>query len=238
MAFHVAPAKNLEPAELSRFAVAGAGRPLRILSVAALEATAGGASAGSQERSSRRGSARSALNPWQTCLRVASPLGGFRDVKQTNEEQVENGIKQPSFGFAAKWERFVPVFRYLMVGGLNTAFGYSAFAALNYLFTDRLPFPYMFANVIASVFSISFAFFGYKYFVFRSKGNFWREYFRTYVVYGGSTVLGLVLLPMLVFALGFVIHPAKVVPYIAQALCTVVVVFGSYFGHKKFSFRA
>jgi putative flippase GtrA len=95
----------------------------------------------------------------------------------------------------------------------------------------------MFANAIASVFSISFAVVGYKYFVFRSKGNFWREYIRTYVVYGGSTALGLVLLPILVFALGFVIHPAKVVPYVAQAQCTAVVVIGSYFGHKRFSFR-
>jgi putative flippase GtrA len=96
----------------------------------------------------------------------------------------------------------------------------------------------MFANVIASVASTTVAFVGYKYFVFRTTGNFWREYLRTYVVYGSSMLLGLVLLPTLVFALGFVIGRASLVPYIAQAICTLLVVFGSYFGHKKFSFRA
>jgi putative flippase GtrA len=133
--------------------------------------------------------------------------------------------------------RFGQVFRYLVVGGLNTAFGYGSFAVANYLLTGRLPYPYMFANLAANVFSITFAFIGYKFFVFKTKGNFWREYLRTYAVYGTSMLVGFVLLPTLVFLLGFVIHRAQVVPYVAQALCTGMVVVGSYVAHKRFSFR-
>ncbi len=133
--------------------------------------------------------------------------------------------------------RTFEVIRYLVVGGFNTIFGYGSFALLTYLMTGHLPYPYMFANVIASVASITVAFIGYKYFVFRTKGNFLREYLRTYMVYGTSILLGLVLLPVLVFALGFVIRRANLVPYVAQAICTLLVIFGSYVGHKKFSFR-
>ncbi len=133
---------------------------------------------------------------------------------------------------------FVQIIRYLLVGGLNTAFGYGSFALLNYLLTGHVPYPYMFANLAANVFSITFAFIGYKFFVFKTKGNFWREYLRTYAVYGTSMLVGFVLLPTLVFLLGFVIRRTALVPYVAQALCTGVVVFASYFGHKRFSFRA
>jgi putative flippase GtrA len=139
---------------------------------------------------------------------------------------------------APRRARFTQIVRYLVVGGLNTAFGYGSFAILNYLITGHIPYPYMVANVLANVVSITFAFVGYKYFVFRTKGNVLREYFRTYVVYGTSMLVGLALLPMLVFALGSVVHPVSLVPYVAQAICTVLVVFVSFFAHKKFSFRA
>jgi len=134
--------------------------------------------------------------------------------------------------------RFFEVFRYLVVGGLNTLFGYGLFAALNYWLTGRIPYPYMIANVLANVVAISFAFVGYKYFVFRTKGNLLREYLRTYLVYGTSMLLGLALLPVLVFALGFLIHRPNLVPYVAQGIGTLLVVTTSFFGHKKYSFRA
>jgi putative flippase GtrA len=126
----------------------------------------------------------------------------------------------------------------VVVGGLNTLFGYGSFAALNYWLTGRIPYPYMVANLLANIAAITFAFIGYKYFVFRTKGNLLREYLRTYLVYGSSTLFGLALLPALVFALGFVIHRPSVVPYVAQAIGTVLVVTTSFFGHKKYSFRA
>ncbi len=154
------------------------------------------------------------------------------------ESKVESVGGEPAGRFARLRSRYGQVFRYLVVGGLNTLFGYSTFAGLNYLLTGRVPYAYMVASVLSSVVSISFAFVGYKFFVFRTKGNFLREYLRTYVVYGSSTLVGLALLPGLVFALGFLIHRPLLVPYVAQAIAMVVVVIGSFLGHKKFSFRA
>jgi putative flippase GtrA len=130
------------------------------------------------------------------------------------------------------------IVRYLLVGGANTAIGYGSFAGLNYLLTGHIPFPYMVANVGASVFAITVAFFGYKLFVFRTKGNYLREYLRTYVVYGASSLASLGLLPLLVALVGSMVRNQEVVPYVAQAITLPLVVLGSFFGHKKFSFRA
>jgi len=163
---------------------------------------------------------------------LCSSVNDFRSGSMG--EQSSKGLTNVAPGRA----RVNQIIRYLVVGGLNTAFGYGSFAVLNYLLTGHIPYPYMVANVLANVVSITFAFVGYKYFVFKTKGNVLREYLRTYVVYGTSMLVGLALLPMLVFALGPVVHPASLVPYVAQAICTVLVVFVSFFGHKKFSFRA
>lgn len=134
--------------------------------------------------------------------------------------------------------RHAQVIRYVLVGGFNTVVGYCAFAGFNYLLTGRVPYPYMFANVCSSVLAITIAFFGYKLFVFRTQGNYLREYLRTYVVYGSSTVLSLLLLPLLVFLVGRAIKNQVLVPYVAQAIVVPLVVVSSYFGHKKFSFRS
>ncbi len=79
--------------------------------------------------------------------------------------------------------------RYLLVGGFNTIFGYGLFALLNWLFTDRLgPYSYMYACLLASPISITVAFLGYKWFVFRTNGNYVVEWFRCLGVYGSSII--------------------------------------------------
>ena len=135
-------------------------------------------------------------------------------------------------------QRYGQLMRYLLVGGFNTAIGYGSFAGLNYLLTDRIPYPYMVANVGASVFAITVAFLGYKLFVFRTRGNYVREYLRTYVVYGGSTLLSLALLPVFVAVLGALIANQVLVPYLAQAITMPIAVLSSFYGHKRYSFRA
>ena len=121
---------------------------------------------------------------------------------------------------------------------MNTAVGYGSFAGFNYLFTGHIPYAYMAANIVANVIAITTAFLGYKLLVFRTKGNYLREYLRTYVVYGSSALLGLALLPFLVALLGTLIKRQVLVPYVAQAIVTLCVVIASFFGHKKYSFRS
>ncbi len=130
------------------------------------------------------------------------------------------------------------VLRYLIVGAWNTLFGYSLFAALTYLLTGVVPYAYMAASVLGNVGAITVAFFGYKWFVFRTKGNYLREYLRCYVVYGTAMLVGLALLPIVVYLLEHVVGLHRSAPYVAGAMLTVGTVLMSFVGHKRFSFAA
>jgi putative flippase GtrA len=133
--------------------------------------------------------------------------------------------------------------RYIVVGGWNTAFGYSTFAVIYYLL-HRYDLPV--ANVYWQVFtaqiiSVPINFTGsyvcYKLFVFRTKGNYLREWLKAIAVYGFGFLPGLVLLPLLVKALLYLPYMQGSAPYIANALLMGVVVIYSFLGHKHFTFR-
>lgn len=117
--------------------------------------------------------------------------------------------------------------RYLLVGAWNTLFSYLSFAALYVLFGDRL--HYLAVLFISNVLSITNAYAGYKHFVFKTKGNYLREYLRFYVVYAVALLSNYILLPVLVELL-------KLPPLLAQAVLTAITVASSYFGHRDFSF--
>ncbi len=131
------------------------------------------------------------------------------------------------------------VLRYLVVGAWNTLFGYGMYALLNFLFAYLLGGEYlaaMLANVLANAIAISVAFLGYKLWVFRTKGNFMREYLRCYLVYGTTFCAGLVLLPLLITGLNLFVTPRTAVPYLAGAILTAGTVMVSFFGHKQYTF--
>ena len=127
--------------------------------------------------------------------------------------------------------------RYLFVGGFNTVFGYGVFAFLNWSFRGLGSFSYMYAAVLASVIAITVAFLGYKWFVFRTRGNYLAEWIRCFGVYGSSALISLAGLPILVPILRRALHRPELAPYIAAAIMTVVTVLFSFVGHKNFSFR-
>lgn len=126
--------------------------------------------------------------------------------------------------------------RYLVVGLANTIFGYSSFAILTFLLTPHVPYAYIFAGVLSSLLNITFAFLNYKWFVFRTKGNYLREWFRCILVYSGGIVLGAALLPLTVFLIRHLTGFNAAAPYIAGALLMSLNVIVSFLGHKKFSF--
>ncbi|MGD9971110.1 MAG: GtrA family protein [Sulfuricurvum sp.] len=127
--------------------------------------------------------------------------------------------------FVARHEQKV---RYLLIGGWNTLFGYGVFAGLYFWLKDST--HYIAILSLSYILSITNAYIGYKLFVFKTRGNILREYFRFYMVYGASFLFNLVSLPVLIETLNFNM-------YIAQALITLLTIIGSYVLHKKFSFK-
>lgn len=128
--------------------------------------------------------------------------------------------------------------RFLLVGIWNTLFGYACFASLTALLTPVVPYAYVAASILANPLAITVAFLGYKWFVFKTKGNYLREWARCLVVYSGSMLVTAALLPFVVGAIRHLTSYQREAPYIAGALLTGVNVVVSFFGHKKFSFRA
>ncbi len=136
-------------------------------------------------------------------------------------------------------EEFWRILRYLMVGGWNTLFGIAVYTALFGIFSNWLgleimvgekDYLYLVLAVPSNILAITNAYICYKIFVFRTRGNIIREYFRCYLVYGTSMLLGMGGLYVLVTWLKFN-------PVIANILLTGITVVISYFGHKFFSFR-
>jgi len=127
--------------------------------------------------------------------------------------------------------------RYLLVGLWNTVFGYGMFAAFTALLNPVVSHSYMWASALSSVINITVAFLGYKWFVFKTKGNYLREWLRCMTVYGSGIVLGLIVLPILVFLIRHNTRFDAQAPYIAGALLSGFVVVYSFLGHKHFSFR-
>jgi putative flippase GtrA len=128
--------------------------------------------------------------------------------------------------------------RYLVVGVWNTAFAYGTFALLTWFLDRYVPASYLAASLLSSVLNISVSFLGYKWFVFRTQGNYFREWLRCLVVYSGSIALGLLVLPPTVFAVATVTGNRAAAPYIAGALVLGTQVILSFFGHKRFTFGA
>jgi len=126
--------------------------------------------------------------------------------------------------------------RFLVVGIWNTLFGYALYAGLTAVLTPHLPHAYIVASVLGSLLSITVAFLGYKWFIFKTKGNYLREWARCVVVYSGGILLGIVLLPIFVFGLRRMTQFDSAAPYIAGAILTGINVIASFLGHKKFSF--
>ncbi|MEP7194572.1 MAG: GtrA family protein [Actinomycetota bacterium] len=116
---------------------------------------------------------------------------------------------------------------FLVVGGVNTAFGYLCFAALLAILGQQ---RYLIAFVCAYVIAVLFAFVMYRFVVFRVRGHALADLWRFVMVYVVSFSVNLVLLPVLVE----IFHVAAL---LAQALIVFVTSVISWFAHKHYSFR-
>jgi putative flippase GtrA len=98
-------------------------------------------------------------------------------------------IPQDPFIPRGRLQRIVHLFpagqfiRYVCVGVFNTFFGYINFAVILTLLDAALPahllyLTVMLASILAVPLNISVAYFTYKFFVFRTKGNYLAEWFK------------------------------------------------------------
>ena len=117
--------------------------------------------------------------------------------------------------------------RYTLVGIWNTIFGIGCYTLLVMLFGQK---HYLWLGVISNILAITNAFLCYKFFVFKTKGYFWSEYFKCYVVYGGGMLTGMFLMYISVSLLGFD-------AIFANLAVTFIVFCFSYLGHRFFSFH-
>jgi putative flippase GtrA len=162
--------------------------------------------------------------------------------------------------------------RYLCVGAFNTLFGYLSFAVILTLLNAVMPARLLYLTVVvASVLSmplnITVAYLGYKFFVFRTQGNFLGEWLKCFAVYGTGMIPGLVVLSALTRFLQSLIHSHAVLlhaflaavelhvsgapltflqhvatgramaGYIAGAIVIGISTIYSFVGHKKITFR-
>jgi len=118
--------------------------------------------------------------------------------------------------------------RYLAVGGWNAGFGYFVSLGLYHWLAPYLHIVLI--GAIANVICISMSFFTYKTLVFRTQGNWFQEYKRCYVVYGGNAVLGIA-------ALWLLVNGLHVPFWISQGVVIVAGVVISYVGHTLFTFK-
>ena len=163
--------------------------------------------------------------------------------------------------------------RYVGVGLFNTVFGYCTFALTLYLLNHLVPQRFLYLTVIAASLTstplnITVAYFGYKFFVFKTRGNYLMEWFKCFGVYGIGMLPGLFALSAVTRLFQTLLHthsaalhrtldsmtihlhgPALALThkissghalagYLAGALVQGFTTLFSFVGHKKVTFKA
>ena len=135
------------------------------------------------------------------------------------------------------------VIRFLMVGVFNTVF--SIALAYAFIFPVEFFFPKLpraavttIANYAALPFAIiTVAFLAYKWFVFRTHGNYFKEWLKVFAVYGVSLPFPVIVIPAATsFFNSFHLAP-RIVSLLALMANSGAIACYSYFAHKKFSFK-
>ena len=117
--------------------------------------------------------------------------------------------------------------RYLLVGSYNAGVGYLIFYLINYALGHIL--HYLAILVISYFLSLTHAYVGQRWVVFRSTAQWKSEYFR-FLLVNISGMVGNGLLLVIFVEWGFRLM-------VAQGISVIIITVCSYFGHRHFSFR-
>lgn len=130
--------------------------------------------------------------------------------------------------YKKRTDKYRQKINYVIAGAWNTVFAYGTFIFLYYI-TKPVKLHIVIVLVFSQIISLTQAYITYKFFVFKTRANYLREYLRFYLVYGFSFLVNLILIYLLVDILDY--HPV-----ISQGLIACIVVVISYLGHSNFSF--
>ncbi len=107
---------------------------------------------------------------------------------------------------------------------------------LTALLTPHVPFAYMFACLLAYFLNITFSFLNYKWFIFKTKGNYVKEWSRCILVYAGTVAIGLLILPVAVQLVRLLTRADRSAPYIGGAMEMAAISIFGFLGHRNYSF--
>ncbi len=120
------------------------------------------------------------------------------------------------------------VMRFVMVGVVNSVFGFGVFAGLQLTIGGGI--HYLVILVISHVLSVLEAYVLQRWLVFRVSGRWWRDLARFWSVYLVALAINLVALPLLVEVAHVSVLPA-------QAIVMLGVAMGTFVAHRSFTFR-
>lgn len=123
------------------------------------------------------------------------------------------------------WMRFPQKIRFLLVGGYNTVFSYALYVLFVYMGLNA-QLALFFSFLISSLNS----YFTQKFYVFNTKGNYFKEYTKCLITWFGSYLLNAVILACLMKFL-------NLNPYLAEFVALVLITIYSYIVLKYFAFK-
>jgi putative flippase GtrA len=118
--------------------------------------------------------------------------------------------------------------KYVAVGAMNTFIGLSAFPFLFWVL-DPFGTHYLYILMISQGFCTTTAFFMYKLLVFKTDGDYLKEFIKFSSFYLIYFLTGIALLPFLVEVVGM--HPI-----LSQFLISIGIIISSFFWHSKITF--
>lgn len=116
---------------------------------------------------------------------------------------------------------------FLFVGAINTLFGYFGSVGMYELFKGYIPLAAII--VISRIVTITFSFLTYKIFLFRTKGQWIKEYLRCFISYGFTSACVMCVLYALV-------EYMEIPFWIAQFVATGIGVVLNFIAHSCFTF--
>jgi putative flippase GtrA len=118
--------------------------------------------------------------------------------------------------------------KYLLTGGFNAVCGY--FLGVGAYLGLRESFHIIFISIVANIFAITISFLTYKIFVFRTSGEWLKEYLKIYLVYGLTAIISTLLIWIFVDILSINI-------WLSQGLVLFSMFLFSFFLNRSFTFK-